>query len=595
MRSISGSGSARPLRAVAAFVVASLFLLWQCPAQAEPILGGVTGPPGGTFTELQVLPINGSAGATNVDAHDAPSDFDPLSGYPATIPGTWPDHLLGYAGLIPVRDAGGTTTSAYCIDLFTDTQSGVNYERGEWSEANVPNLGFVAYILQNYFPVVPAQPAGVADNLKAAAVQAAIWFFTDNLVVDPTDEPQLHALVSDVVADALENGPAAEPEPPTLSVSPRTADAPSTGELVGPFNVTSNGPSTLRLLGVEVFTDAAGTQELEAGDTVPAGAQLWVRSISPDTPQGFALERELTVLESTVYLYDGSNAGRDNAQKLVLAQPSQLDAVAGVRITPFAAGGIELTKTISGDGAGLQGEIRIRVECVPSGGGAPIERTVTIPAGTDAGDRIVSLTALPAGATCTITEPRDGDNVPVNLTATSIEPGTVTIVEGETTPVAATNEYERAFGALRLTKKIAGPGAGEQGEVVLALDCDDADDAFDQEFTIPARSDAGSYPQPVVRDIPAGTVCTITETSTGTTDTVTLTKDVELASTTIADGERTDVTVTNTYRERDGDTSPDTGTLPSTGASAGTIGIALLGLALLGGGITILTLRRTED
>ena len=46
----------------------------------------------------------------------------------------------------------GATFLAYCIDLLTPTNIGFDYKRGEWNEANIPNVGYVAQLLQSYSP-----------------------------------------------------------------------------------------------------------------------------------------------------------------------------------------------------------------------------------------------------------------------------------------------------------------------------------------------------------------------------------------------------------------------------------------------------------
>ncbi|WP_166392370.1 thioester domain-containing protein [Nocardioides ochotonae] len=596
------------------------------PAGATPAPGGQVRGGGSFFTELQTHSITGQPGLRTIDGFVAPAGFDPLSGYPETTPEGSTPHQHPYLGLILAKDGRGENALTYCIDMRVGTGAGINYKRGDWSEANVPHLGYLGYILENYFPAAPG-PAGVSDDLKAAATQAAIWYFTDRLVIDAEAEPELHELTSAIIADALANGPATEPAEPTLSISPDSALAPVSGELVGPFTVTADGPATLRVEGVEVFSDAAGTQQLLAGDTVQPGAQLWVRTASPDTPQGFALQRQVRVPESTVYLYDGTTPGWADAQKLILAQEKTLEAVASVRITPYAAGGIDVVKTIGGTGAGLQDRVVVEVSCATADGGDPVVRTATIPAGTGAGSETLSFTDLPAGAQCTITETENGDNDLVNLTASSLEPSTVTIAEGAAVLVEASNEYERAFGQLRVTKRITGPAAGAQDEVVIAVDCDDPvgtspEGAFDREYTIPAGAPAGSHPQEVVTGIPAGTVCTVAEIADGATDTV-VAGPVRItpATATIADGETAAVTVTNTYLEReevvpDPEPTPDpdqdqledqeevqeevqedeeaevaSGDLPHTGGQGGLVALRL-GLALLLSGAGLLALRR---
>ena len=65
----------------------------------------------------------------------------------------------------------------------------MGYNLGTWDDSNVPNVGYVAYLLNNYYPNM-AQPAGLADdNQQAAAVQAAIWYFSDNYVLTDGDRP----------------------------------------------------------------------------------------------------------------------------------------------------------------------------------------------------------------------------------------------------------------------------------------------------------------------------------------------------------------------------------------------------------------------
>ena len=71
-------------------------------------------------------------------------------------------------------------------------------------------------------------------------------------------------------------------------------------------------------------------------------------------------------------------------------------------------------------------------------------------------------------------------------------------------------------GALRVTKTIAGPAAGRQGAITIAVSCD-GDRLPD--FVIPAGTGAGpvSHNYPSIR---AGAHCTVTETADGRTGTV---------------------------------------------------------------------------
>ena len=89
---------------------------------------------------------------------------------------------------------GGANLSLYCIDIKTDTYSGIGYVLGTWDAANVPNVGYVARLLNEYYPNT-TEPAALTDlNQRAAAVQAAIWYFTDRYVLNTSDS--LHSTVA---------------------------------------------------------------------------------------------------------------------------------------------------------------------------------------------------------------------------------------------------------------------------------------------------------------------------------------------------------------------------------------------------------------
>ncbi|WP_163187585.1 DUF5979 domain-containing protein [Cellulosimicrobium sp. SL-1] len=503
-----------------------------------------------------------------------------------------------FAGAIQVTDtASGQTTFTYCIDLLTDTRTGVNYEIGTWDEANVPNLGYVGYILHNYYPVTNEPAAAPSANARAAAVQAAIWFFSDEYVLATTDPVRQYT--AQIVADAIANGPSPEPTPPLLEVTPENLAAPTTGDIVGPFTVEADGPATIRSFGAEVFTDPEGTDLLADGATVPPGATLWARLAGDTPPYGFVLERQVTVLESTVYLYDGTNTGRDEAQKLVLAQPTELTRRAGALLEPFAAGSLEVTKVVTGDGAGLQSDVVLDVVCTAPGGGETVERTVTVPAGAAAGEHTEVVSGLPAEWTCVVTESDDGDNGRVVVTGTDITPESVIISNGDTTTVTVTNTYGVATGGLLVRKAVDGPAAGSQGPITLALTCDDPDGAFDQEVELPGGLTGADNVALELDGIPAGTTCTVTETVDGSTATTLLTRTVVAPeSVTVAEDETAELVVANTYDRAPTPTSAPTqpatagpGGLASTGTDAASLLVLAL-LLVLGGTATVVLLRR---
>ncbi len=590
------TASLRPVAWLSALaLLAVLLVVGSPPAHAKPDPDGVGAGPRGPFTEIS---ITGFGAGQAVTGFTAPAGFDPLAGYPADVPAGSTANDAEFAGAIQVTDtASGQTTFTYCIDLLTDTRTGVNYEIGTWDEANVPNLGYVGYILHNYYPVTNEPAAAPSANARAAAVQAAIWFFSDEYVLATTDPVRQYT--AQIVADAIANGPSPEPTPPLLEVTPENLAAPTTGDIVGPFTVEADGPATIRSFGAEVFTDPEGTDLLADGATVPPGATLWARLAGDTPPYGFVLERQVTVLESTVYLYDGTNTGRDEAQKLVLAQPTELTRRAGALLEPFAAGSLEVTKVVTGDGAGLQSDVVLDVVCTAPGGGETVERTVTVPAGAAAGEHTEVVSGLPAEWTCVVTESDDGDNGRVVVTGTDITPESVIISNGDTTTVTVTNTYRVATGGLLVRKAVDGPAAGSQGPITLALTCDDPDGAFDQEVELPGGLTGADNVALELDGIPAGTTCTVTETVDGSTATTLLTRTVVAPeSVTVAEDETAELVVANTYDRAPTPTSAPTqpatagpGGLASTGADAASLLVLAL-LLVLGGTATVVLLRR---
>src|SRR5262249_17230936 len=152
-------------------------LIAGSPAFAVLVPGSVT-PTGNGDPDL-VLTSAGPARSGLLGAL-APSQFDPLTGYPAAPPAGSVPTPVDFAGLLiaaPVPP--GPQLLLYCIDLVTPTGLDVGYELGSWNESNVPNLGHVARLLSGYYPNTDLPESLTDARDKAAAVQAAIWFFSD--------------------------------------------------------------------------------------------------------------------------------------------------------------------------------------------------------------------------------------------------------------------------------------------------------------------------------------------------------------------------------------------------------------------------------
>ncbi len=193
-----------------------------------------------------------------------------------------------------------------------------------------------------------------------------------------------------------------------------------------------------------------------------------------------------------------------------------------------------------------------------------------------------------------------------------IEPATVTIVAGGTQQATITDTFERSVGDVEIDKTIKGPGAGKQGKVVIRLDCDVPGGAFDRQFVIDAGTRAGTYRQPVISGIPAGTHCTLTEARTGENKKVRLAKaNIKPTAITVRAGVTSHISITDKYVTRPGKGGKHhkpgggkggggkhhkrDGHLPDTGTSVPTKPMTASSLSLvLAGGLTVTAARQTR-
>ncbi|WP_158297086.1 thioester domain-containing protein [Zhihengliuella sp. ISTPL4] len=461
----------------------------------------------GPNTEIRITSLG--AGLTLTGLQPAtPISQDPLAPYPAADPAGFVATST-YAGIINAVSLSDPSLVAemYCINLRVETYIGIGYESGTWDESNVPNVDYVAYILNNYHPTT-SEPSGLPVAQRAAAVQSAIWYFTDGFVVANTPaNAAVRAATAAIVQDAQINGPVVEPPQPVVEVTPALATAP-TDDAAGPFTVTAEGAAEVTVSVPSGFTmhdSATSTTPLPNPSTVAPGSQIWLRSETEEASAGTLSARAaVTVQRGSVYLYDGNSPDYADAQRLILADTTELDAVASAAAEFFAAGSLRIDKTFAGEAVGSQGPIQLAVDCGEAGTFA-----YDIAAGeTEA--QSFTVEDLPLGTSCTVNEPLTGETATV--IATNNLPQT-TAVTAEGAVVTALNTLTFQPGSLRVVKTLAGAAAGAQEAITLTVDCGEA---VQETISIPAGSAAGEYAQ-TYSDLPAGTACVVTETASGET------------------------------------------------------------------------------
>ena len=403
----------------------------------------------------------------------------------------------------------------YCFDILTDTYGGIGYALGTWNGANVPNVGYVARILSEYYPYVPAQPSGLANtDQMAASVQAAVWFFSDRYVLATSDP--LRPTVAAIVAHIIDEGPVTQPSPPSLDITPTNASGLSTESVVGPFTVTSaTGEATVLATGGEMFADASANTPIPDNSSVPTPAQIWLTSTG-QVSAVLQATASAKVPKQNVYLYDGNSNGVVDAQKLILALDGQLTTTVTATAEFKPVGSLTVTKTIAGPAARQQGQVVISTVC----DGGALTPDFVIASGTPAGSSSRTYTSIPAGSICTVTETADGQTsslAPVEVTGNGDQ---VTIAPGGTATAHITDTYSLVPGSLEVTKAITGEGAALRGAIVIGVVCDGT--ALPSYIIAPSTNP--SDVQPMHYDgIPAGASCIVAELAIGSNTFVTAT------------------------------------------------------------------------
>jgi len=113
----------------------------------------------------------------------------------------------GYSGTVnSVMD--GNPMPVYCIDLHRNVTLGDN----TYTDTCAFVTNKIQWILNNYFPYKTSYAGKLADNnQEAAAVQAAIWRFSNLVDVSTITDATINARALSIVADANLNGTATPP------------------------------------------------------------------------------------------------------------------------------------------------------------------------------------------------------------------------------------------------------------------------------------------------------------------------------------------------------------------------------------------------
>ncbi|MEU7525288.1 thioester domain-containing protein [Saccharothrix sp. NPDC042600] len=249
-------------------------------------------------------------------------------------------------GLLIKEGGEKDTAVAYCVELPTGLEDGTPLIEAPWGDHPNPDSTFpenaaqVNWILHHSYPKLPYKDVakelgaeGAKESSVIAATQAAIWHFTDGVVLkesDPTVEPD------DVDADVLamykkltENNPGLDQEPnPTLKIDPKELEG-KAGTLIGPFVIsttTVKGTIEANLPTGVTFTDKDGKElAVAANGDFRAASQVNIAEVYVKVAEGVAPgEVEFTVRATAELQHGRLFVGKDGkkTQSLVIAKPT---------------------------------------------------------------------------------------------------------------------------------------------------------------------------------------------------------------------------------------------------------------------------------
>ena len=295
-------------------VVLALFLL-GINSNAQEIAKGIS-----HFKNVGPYAISGIVNGTEGNSTAQISGLDTYTDIHMTDPYSGNDKHV-YAGTFR-GTIDGQPTKFYCIDVQHHLVYNEDYED------NGSTSSEITYILNNYFPYASRSDELSDIREEAAAVQAAIWHFSDGVDISTINKTNIRQRAQEIVDDANANSGNTQ-IPSTLTITPATQNISSgtdaqfvvsvtdiSGTPVP--NVTVHLMTTAGILSVtDVTTDANGTASFSLSQNGATSAVVTATAIA-------------TIPHGTKYVHKANPNGK---QKLVLATPVQSTATSTASVT----------------------------------------------------------------------------------------------------------------------------------------------------------------------------------------------------------------------------------------------------------------------
>ncbi len=207
----------------------------------------------------------------------------------------------------------GENKNFYCVDIKHSLAMNQPYQDVE------PTISQVTYILNNYYPYRTNYPGKLTDAKEAAAVQCAIWYFTDTVDISAMTTTDIRTRALAIIDASLLNNNLVMP------IRTLILEAPNQSFLAGTpidFYIETYNAINSPVPGVEITLEATGGSLSTTTIVTNASGVAGPVKITPNPGSYTATVKAtgvVTIPQGTKYYHVANPNGR---QKLVLATPA---------------------------------------------------------------------------------------------------------------------------------------------------------------------------------------------------------------------------------------------------------------------------------
>ncbi len=268
----------------------------------------------------------------------------------------------------------GVSAKFYCIDIQHELEFNKDYTD------NGPTSSEITYILNNYFPYKSYTYAGALSsvNEEAAAVQVAIWHFSDGVDANTVDVANIKTRALEIINDANTNA-GNTITPATLILTPPSqslANGAQATMTVGAYDINGNPVPNLNV----TLTTNSGTLSTASVTTDTNGTASFTLDQGSENSATVTAEAEVIIPHGTEYIYVANPSGK---QKLVLATPTKALGNSEATVSWNQEADLSLLKTVDNNNPNNGDIINFTITVTNHGpaNATGVEATDLLPAG----------------------------------------------------------------------------------------------------------------------------------------------------------------------------------------------------------------------